>query len=75
MNNLNLMQMQSLIFFTRFNEGWQTKWDILSCAGETFDDLDEAIDFIRFNGHLFTSAIGLATFNQMQMGNAEWNNL
>ena len=41
--------------------------------GDTFDSLDLAKDFVRT--HFSKISVGLATFEQALMNNAQWDNL
>ena len=64
----------NLIFITKINDKWQTEWELLTDKdGNTFDNIDEAIEFVR--DEKMEWGIGLSTFQQAQMKNAQWSNL
>ena len=64
---------ESLIFITTMDGDFSKEWEILTdIEGNTFDDIDEAIKFVRSQG--FKWGIGLSTFEQVKMENAEWDN-
>lgn len=53
----------------------QDRWNILTNEeGDTFTCIDAAILFIRTNADKFPHT-GLATFEQMELDNAMWDNL
>jgi hypothetical protein len=70
-----LRRFEDLIFITQFNNDWQKEWEILTDhKGNEFTDLEEAIKFIRKETDN-DWGIGLSTFGQVKMENAEWDNL
>ena len=69
-----LSNFTNLIFITKINDKWQTEWELLTDKdGNTFDNIDEAIEFVR--DEEMEWGIGLSTFQQAQMKNAQWSNL
>ena len=42
--------------------------------GNTFTDIDEAIEFVRKNESFKEKQIELSTFQQAQLGNGQWDN-
>jgi|TARA_R110001632_G_scaffold221543_1_gene352071 hypothetical protein len=69
-----LSNFTNLIFITKINDKWQTEWELLTDKdGNTFDNIDEAIEFVR--DEKMEWGIGLSTFQQAQMKNAQWSNL
>jgi len=69
-----LSNFTNLIFITKINDKWQTEWELLiDKDGNTFDNIDEAIEFVR--DEKMEWGIGLSTFQQAQMKNAQWSNL
>jgi len=70
-----LRRFEDLIFITQFNDDWEKKWEILTDhKGDEFTDIDEAIEFIRKETNN-DWGVGLSTFNQAKIENAEWSNL
>ena len=72
-----LSNFTNLIFITHLNDGWQTEWELLlDREGEPFNDLNEAIKFVRAGRGTERQVwgVGLSTFQQAQMKNAEWDN-
>lgn len=61
------------IFFTTPEMGWQKEWDILLLEGEPVTDIETAKSLVR--QYMASQAVGLATFSQMTVNNAEWDNL
>lgn len=70
-----LRNFKELIFITNFSGGgWCNTWEILTDEnGEPFTDINKASKFIRASGRGW--GVGLATFNQAILNNAEWDNL
>jgi hypothetical protein len=55
--------------------GPQSDWEpLVTDTGAMFRYIDIAIEYIRRNKERFGYGTGLATFNQMQANNAEWDN-
>ena len=70
-----LNNFENLIFKTAIQDDWQKKWELLlDKEGNPFDDIDEAINFIRTETEN-DWGIGLSTFKQAKMENAQWDNL
>ena len=67
----NLRNIENFIFFTTFNGDW----NVLEFLGNPFTDMETAIKFIRNNSAILPTSIGLSTFSQMKLGNAQWDNL
>ena len=61
------------IFFTTPLIGWQKEWDILMFNDEPVTNLEVAKHLVR--EHMKTQTVGLATFEQMCLNNAEWDNI
>jgi len=64
---------ENLIYFTTFEMGWETNWGVLSFLDDPFEDVEDAKKFVRNN--LPHKHVGLATFDQMRMNNAQWDNM
>ena len=64
-----------VIYYTHFGPEFQHRWKVLLHLGEPFVTLESAIKYVRNNYSFNYDRIGLATFEQMERGNAEWDNL
>jgi hypothetical protein len=65
-----------VIYYTTPDMKWGEDWEILKHMGVPFVTIESAIKYVRHN-YKFRPAfnhIGLATFEQMEKGNAEWDN-
>jgi len=65
-------QLQEAVFFTTTDMDWQKEWKPLMFNGELVTDFDEAVKLVR--AVWSHKGVGLATFKQMSMNNAEWDN-
>jgi len=65
-----------VIYYTTFEIGWESNWEILMHMGRPFTTMESAIKYVRHN-YKFGGAvyIGLAPFDQMEIGNASWDNM
>ena len=64
---------ENYIYFTTFETGWETNWDVLYYNDEPVTDLSIAIQLVR--EYMKGQKVGLAKYNQMILNNAEWDNL
>ena len=48
---------------------------LTNTQGDSFTDIDEAIEFVRKNESFKEKSIELSTFEQAKLGNGEWDNL
>ena len=65
--------MEEFIFFTNHDMGWQEGWDVLMFEGIPVRNMKVAIELVR--RYMNRQAVGLATFDQMSVNNAQWDNL
>jgi len=73
MKNTIWANVKTSIFFTTMDMGWQKEWDILLYNEEPVTSMEVAIRIVKV--HFKGITIGLATYEQMVIGNAEWDNL
>ena len=60
------------IYFRNLLDG-NSQWKPLTFLGEKFDNMTEAIAFVRKNSAPYGT--GLAPLSQVKMNNASWDNL
>ena len=68
------MNVENAIFFTTPEMGWEENWEML-----LFENGDPVADMIMAKKvareTMKDKVVGLATFEQMKYGNAQWDNL
>lgn len=65
--------MDNRIYYTTMEMGWEEEWAPLMSKGVYFDNLDKAIEYVRERKP--DQQVGLATYDQMKLKNAQWSNL
>lgn len=66
---------ENLIFFTTTGMRWEKDWSLLLDEfGNPFENINDAKKFVRDNMRESPFKVGLATFEQMRMNNAQWDN-
>lgn len=64
---------ENCIFFTTDTVGeFEVEWDALTFDGYPVTGLDFAIEVVRTS--MTNINVGLANYEQMQLGNAQWTN-
>jgi hypothetical protein len=66
-------RLEESIFFTTSRMGWEKKWDVLMFNNEPVTNFETAKQLVREN--MLGETVGLATFEQMKLNNAQWDNL
>ncbi len=74
MKSSNWVNVENAIFFTTQKMGWEKNWEMLTFKnGVAVTDIDRAKKEVRKN--MKEINVGLATFDQMSLNNAQWDNL
>ena len=72
MTSIQWGSVTNAIFFTTTDMGWEKNWDIIMFNEEPVTDINLAKQLVR--EYMKGANVGLATYEQMLLNNAEWDN-